>query len=142
MPDRNGGSTSHINRREVLASVGTGLTVASAGCLDAVPLLAADRNETTTEVTTVNDSNKKAYVSVIIGDDEDVIFQHTFIVNSGNSISHGEISRKPEKIIAFTREGISETWNYDPDLSPEFTCNIKEIGFTIKESQIEPWYSC
>lgn len=129
-----------MRRRDVLRAASAGTVLSLSGCLNRVPLGGASRSA---EVVVDNYTDETAYVSVLVeGRGGERLFTHTFVVDPDHSVGRGSYRREPTTITAFSRRGVERTWDYDPDLGPEFDCDPKDVGLTLERGAISPWYSC
>ena len=132
------------SRRQFLATLGAVTSVSIAGCSDALPGGASRSANEPSEVIVENRTSSKAAIAVRVLDrEEETRFSRVFTLEPGTMTSGGAIETTPARVHAFTAEGVSRTWWYDPDLPAEFECEPKDIGLTLhRDNTIEPWYDC
>lgn len=116
----------------------------TAGCSDVLPESASRRTDEPSEVTVENRTSSGAEIAVrVIDSESETLFSHVFTIGPDKMMSRGAIETIPSEIHAFTPDGVSHTWRYDPDLPVEFQCEPKDIGLTLHDdTTIEPWYDC
>ncbi|WP_152422737.1 hypothetical protein [Natrialba taiwanensis] len=131
-----------MSRRKLLTTSSVAMAMSISGCSNYIPLSQSKKKSEIAEVGVDNSTDDREYVSVIVSGDNDIIFRHTFILDPGTFSSEKAIEEEPSEIMAFTKNGISKTWNYDPEMGPAFDCGIKDIGLTLQDDTIEPWYDC
>jgi hypothetical protein len=118
--------------------------ISTAGCSAVIPGSDSNSDDDSIEVTVGNETDSEVAIAVrVIDSEEETLFSHVFSVESGKMIGRGAIKTTPAKIHVFTADGVSRTWKYAPDLPPEFDCELKDIGLTLRQDNtIEPWYTC
>jgi hypothetical protein len=91
-----------------------------------------------------NRTSSTAEIAVrVIDTEEETLFSHIFVLGSEKMMSRGAIETTPSRVSAFTADGVSHMWRYNPDLPADFDCEPKDIGLTLHEDNtIEPWYDC
>lgn len=132
------------SRRRFLASLGVTASVATAGCSGAFGGSDTPNTDGAAEVIIENRTTSRVEIAVRVLDGEDgTLFSRVFALDPETITSRHAIETTPSRIQAFTPEDVSRTWQYDPDLSPEFDCEPKDIGLTLHaDDTIEPWYDC
>ncbi|WP_415382809.1 hypothetical protein [Halosimplex sp. TS25] len=132
------------SRRRFLASLGVVASVSISGCNAVLPGTNSSSTDEPSEVTVENRSDSKAEIAVRVIDSEDeTLFSRVFTLGPETMISRGAIETTPSRVHAFTADGVSHSWRYDPDLPADFECGLKDIGLTLHDdSTIEPWYDC
>ncbi|MFC5279639.1 hypothetical protein ACFPM1_12855 [Halorubrum rubrum] len=129
-------------RRRFLAAAGAAASAALAGCGGVVPETAPD-DDGPNEVTVENATDSAVEVAVRVVDGEgETLFGRVFALEPETIASRDGFEAVPEEVHAFTADGLSRTWRYDPDLPIEFECEPKDVGLTLREDAIEPWYGC
>lgn len=132
------------SRRGLLTTLGGVTALWTAGCSDV--LLEGDSGSTheSSEVIVENRTSSGVEIAVrIIDSESETLFSHVFTLGPETMKSRGAIEKTPSEIHAFTPDGVSHTWRYDPDLPVEFECDPKDIGLTLHDdTTIEPWYDC
>lgn len=132
------------SRRGLLTTLGGVTALWTAGCSDV--LLEGDSGSTNepSEVIVENRTSSAIEIAVRVVDTEsETLFSHVFTLGPETMLSRGAIETTPSEIHAFTPDGTSHTWRYDPDLPVEFECDPKDIGLTLHDdTTIEPWYDC
>lgn len=147
MPSDHLSATPRVNqpsRRQLLATFGALASVSTAGCSDVLWGSGPSSTNESSEVTVENRTTSKAEIAVRVIDGEgETLFGRVFSLGPEKMASRGAIETTPSRVHAFTADGVSQTWRYDPDLSPDFECEPKEIGLTLHQDKtIEPWYDC
>lgn len=119
-------------------------SVSSAGCSGVLPGSATSSTDEAGEVIVENRTDSEAKTAVRVLDREDeTLFRHVFTLGPEQMTGRGAIETAPSRVHAFTAAGVSHTWQYAPDLSEGFACEIKDIGLTLhRDSSIESWYDC
>lgn len=119
-------------------------SAATAGCSGVLPGDGAGSGDDPAEVIVENGTDSGAEIAVRITDsDGETLFSRVFSVGSEAIESGGSIETTPSRVHAFTADGVSRTWRYDPDLPVGFDCEPKDVGLTLRrENTIEPWYDC
>lgn len=123
------------SRRRFLGTLGTASTLAVAGCGSRAP--AGDA-----EVLVENRTDAPVAVAVRILGDDGVLFDGVLTVSPDNMVSRHGLTGSPRRVQAFTDDGVSRTWQYDPDLPADFSCEVADVGLTVQDEGIEPWYDC
>ncbi|WP_415381476.1 hypothetical protein [Halosimplex sp. TS25] len=147
MADDDGSATLEDNRpsrRRFLASLGAVASVSIPGCSAVLPGTNSSSTDEPSEVTVENRTDSKAEIAVRVIDSEDeTLFSRVFTLGPEKMMSRGAIETTPSRVHAFTADGVSHSWRYDPDLPADFECELKDIGLTLHEdTTIEPWYDC
>ncbi len=132
------------SRRRFLATLGAVTSVSTAGCSDVLPGNDSNKAKESSEVIVENRTSSTAEIAVRVIDSEDgTLFSRVFTLGSRKMMSRGTIETTPSRVHAFTADGVSQTWQYDPDLPADFECELKDIGLTLHpDNTIEPWYDC
>lgn len=135
---------SRPSRRRVLATLGAVASVPTAGCSDVLPGGDSTSVDDPGEVIVENRTASKAEIAVrVIDSEEETLFSRIFTLGPDAITSRGAIETIPSRVHAFTPDGVSRTWRYDPDLPVDFECEPKDIGLTLhRDNTIEPWYDC
>ncbi|MBX0293852.1 hypothetical protein [Haloarcula nitratireducens] len=127
-------------RRKFLAALGVGATSATAGCG-----LFSETNSggegDTIEIIPVNETERPVTVAIRIEDsDGAVLFSRVYELDAGHADESAGIDTRPATILAFTPDGRSNSWEYDPDT--DLQCEGKDVGLWVRETSIDPWYNC
>ncbi|WP_281194038.1 hypothetical protein [Halorubrum sp. F4] len=131
------------SRRRFLATFGAIASASTAGCGDLLPGGGSGDSNGPNEVIVENATASAAEIAVHVTDaDGGTLFGHVFALGPGRIASRDGIEVTPARIRAFTPDGVSHAWEYDPDLPIEFECEPKDVGLTLREDAIEPWYDC
>jgi hypothetical protein len=135
--------TESRSRRRVLAALGAGAVVSVAGCSDVLSG-PGDTEVEPAEVVVENRTAEPAEVAVRLTDGgEETLFSRVFAVGPDELVGRGAVDTTPSRVHAFTPGGVSRRWRYDPDLSADFDCEIKDVGLTLRaDDTIDPWYKC
>jgi hypothetical protein len=133
-----------LSRRGVLATLGAVASVSIAGCSDVLPGNDTGSGDESGEVMVENRTTSTAEIAVrVIGTEDESLFSRVFALGPEQMTSHGAIETPPSRVHAFTADGVSRTWQYDPDLPVDFDCEPKDIGLTLhRDNTLEPWYDC
>lgn len=115
-----------------------------AGCSGIPPGTGPDGADESSEVIVENGTTSKADIAVRVIDNEgEALFSRVFALGPETMVSRGAIETIPSSVHAFTAEGASRSWRYEPDLPEDFDCEPKDIGLTLhRDNTIEPWYDC
>lgn len=132
------------SRRRLIATLGAVASVSTAGCSDVPPSSSSSSADEPSEVNVENRTSSKAEIAVrVIDSEEETLFSQVFALGPEKMTSRGAIETTPSRVHAFTADGVSHTWRYDPDLPVDFECKPKDIGLTLhQDNTIEPWYNC
>lgn len=133
-----------LSRRRLLANIGAVTSVSMAGCSGVLPSRDSIGTDESSEVIVENRTASEVDIAVRVIDSEgEPLFSRVFAVEPEKMKSGGSIETIPSRVYAFTPDGVSHTWRYDPDLPEDFECDPKDIGLTLhRENTIEPWYDC
>jgi hypothetical protein len=132
------------SRRQILTALGVVASSSAAGCSDVFPDGGSSSADDAGEVIVENGTDSLIEIAVrVVDSGEETLFSRVFTVGSQKIISRNGIETVPARIHAFTPNGVSHTWRYDPDLPAGFECEIKDIGLTLDQDHtIDPWYDC
>lgn len=123
--------------------IGTTVSLWTVGCSD-IPSGGSEDATESIEVAVENASSDPVEIAVKVADREGTgLFSQVFSLESGHLVSRGTIETTPATVSAFTPDGVSRTWEYDPDLPGDFDCDREDIGLTVRQDNtIEEWYKC
>lgn len=140
------------SRRRFLAAFGAVTSASTAGCSgrfsgrssdDSDGSGDSDGDDRPNEVIVENATGSEVEIAVHVTDaDGETLFGHVFALGPERIASREGTKVTPARIRAFTPTGVSHAWEYDPDLPIEFECEPKDVGLTLREDAIEPWYDC
>lgn len=131
------------SRRRFLAMAGAAASASTAGCTGVLPGSGSDDVDEPNEVIVENATASEAEIAVHVMDaDGETLFGYVFALGPERLTSRDGSEVTPARIRAFTPNGVSHAWEYDPDLPIEFDCEPKDIGLTLRDDAIEPWYVC
>ena len=132
------------SRRRLLASLGAAASVSIAGCGGFLPGSSSTDTVEPSEVIVENGTTSTVEIAVRVTDSEDeTLFSRVFTLGPEQMMGRGAIETTPSRVHAFTPDGVSKTWRYDPGLPVDFDCDIKDIGVTLRsDNTVEPWYDC
>lgn len=132
------------SRRQFLTTFGLVTSAATAGCGDTLPTIGSGNADESSEVIVENRTGFTAEIAVrVVNREAETLFSRVFTVGPEKTTSHGVLETSPSRVHAFTPEGVSHTWAYDPDLPADFDCQPKDVGLTLlRDNTIEPWYDC
>jgi hypothetical protein len=133
-----------LSRRRALGTLVTVASVSVAGCNGVLSSGTSSSAAEPSEVMVENRTASRAEIAVRVVDrEEEALFSRVFTIGPEKMRSRGAIETTPARVHAFTADGVSQTWEYDPDLPADFACEPKDIGLTLHPDQtIEPWYDC
>jgi hypothetical protein len=132
------------SRRRILATVGTVASLSTAGCSGIIPSDGSEDAAEPIEVAVSNAASDVVEIAVRVLDREGMgLFSRVFSLEPGHFVSRGAIETTPAEVSAFTPDGVSHTWEYDPDLPGDFDCDRADIGLTVQQdNSIREWYKC
>ena len=133
------------SRRRCLATLGAVASVSIAGCSGGLSGSDPSSGDESSEVVVVNQTDSEAEIAVRVIDGEgETRFSRVFSLGAGKTKSSRDVlETTPERVHAFTADGVSRSWRYAPDLPVDFDCEPKDIGLTLhRDDGIEPWYDC
>jgi hypothetical protein len=132
------------SRRQILTALGVVASTSAAGCSDVFPDSGSSSADNVGEVIVRNGTDSPIEIAVrVVDSGDETLFSRVFTVGSQKIISRNGIETIPARIHAFTPNGVSHTWRYDPDLPAGVECEIKDIGLTLNQDHtIDPWYDC
>ncbi|MFC5135966.1 MULTISPECIES: hypothetical protein [Haloferacaceae] len=137
------------SRRRFLAAFGAVASASTAGCSGGFPGRSSDDSDDSdgdddpNEVIVENATASAAEIAVHVTDaDGGTLFGHVFALGPERIASREGTEVTPARIRAFTPTGVSHAWEYDPNLPIEFECDPKDVGLTLREDAVEPWYDC
>ncbi|GAA0511191.1 hypothetical protein SAMN04488066_10913 [Halorubrum aquaticum] len=137
------GPAARPSRRRFLATVGAVASASTAGCTGVFPGSGSGDANEPNEVIVENATAGEAEIAVRVADEDGrTLFSRVFALGPERIASHEGIDVVPARIHAFTADGVSRAWRYDPDLPIEFECEPKDVGLTLGADGIEPWYDC
>jgi hypothetical protein len=126
-------------RRGFLAAVSAGAVGAIAGCggIDSGPEGEGD----TVEIIPVNESETAVTLAVRVEDDDgEPLMSRVYDLPAGHADESAGVDTPPATVVAFTQDGRSNEWAYDPDVG--LNCPGQDVGIRVLADGIEPWYSC
>ncbi|WP_135302537.1 hypothetical protein [Haloarcula amylovorans] len=127
-------------RRRFLAALGVGSTNVTAGC-GFVSETDSGGEGDTIEIIPVNETDRPVTVAIRIEDtDGAILFSRVYELDAGHADESAGIDTRPATIRAFTPDGRSNIWEYDPDT--DLQCEGKDVGLWVRETSIDPWYGC
>ncbi|MBV0923279.1 hypothetical protein KTS45_03625 [Halomicroarcula limicola] len=133
-------SSETVTRRRFLAALGVGATSATAGCGRFSGTDSSGEGDTI-EIIPVNETDRPVTVAIRIeAADGSVLFSRVYELDAGHADESAGIDTRPATIHAFTPDGRSNSWEYDPDT--DLQCEGKDVGLWIRETSIDPWYNC
>ena len=132
------------SRQRFFATVGAVASLSTAGCSGGFPRRPASRADDPAEVTVENGTSSRTEIAIRITNRTDgTLFSHVFALAPETIVSRGAIDTTPSSVHAFTADGVSRVWRYDPELPVGFECEPTDIGLTLhQDDTIEPWYDC
>lgn len=132
------------SRRRLLAALGASTSVSIAGCGGFLPGSGSTDTVEPSEVIVENGTTSTEEIAVRVTDsDDETLFSRVFTLGPEKMVGRGAIKTIPSRVHAFTPNGVSKTWRYDPDLPADFDCEIKDVGLTLNSNNtIETWYDC
>lgn len=144
VPERGSPSTRgrSPSRRSFLAGVAAASGVASAGCAQFPSTTEPEGEGDAVEVIVTNSTADVAHVAVRIEDEAgEALLERVYEVQPGHTDESAGVDARPATVFVFTRDGLSATWEYDPDL--DLDCDGEDIGIRLTEDGgIESWYAC
>jgi len=126
-----------VSRRTVLATVGSVAAASTAGCGARGPEGEGD----TVEVIVTNVTSEPARIAVRLEDEDGTaVFSRVYVVDAGHSDASAGVETPPGRVVAFTPDGVSDAWEYAPDLDVD--CPGKDVGVRLTSDGFEPYYTC
>lgn len=131
-----------LPRRRLLAAVGVAAVAPTAGC-SAIDASSGPEGEgDTREIVVVNETEAAAEIAVRVADrDGETLFSRVYDLDAGHTDESAGIEARPATVTAFTPDGTSRTWTYDPDV--DLDCEGVDVGVRLtREGTVEAWYAC
>ncbi|WP_255150624.1 hypothetical protein [Halorarius halobius] len=124
------------SRRSLLAAVGAGVTAATAGCNG---LSSREGEGDTHEIILTNQTGEFANVAVRVTDaDGAALFSRVYELGPGKADESAGVETRPATVKAFTPDGTTAAWAFDPDLD----CEGPDVGIRLTDDGFEEWYGC
>jgi hypothetical protein len=126
-----------VSRRTVLATAGSAAVASTAGCSSRE----SDGEGDTVEVIVANSTPEPARIAVRLEDEDgSATFSRVDAVDAGHTDSTAGVETPPRRIVAFTPDGVSDAWEYAPDLDVD--CRGTDVGIQLTPDGFEPYYTC